>query len=160
VRPGTTALAAAILLMACGPKNAGGPGPSAPGSEPTGERPLLDEQSWAGLFENKQAAYYIEEQSTVWLVLRLTDDADEAEVLGHVFGIIANKFDYSVDPRTSLVLIAYKGRVEERKNYGIKVTVEALALLQAGKITIDELTEDAGYIMNADIRALKPFITK
>jgi hypothetical protein len=148
-------------MAACGDRAAGGKTTTPPpGGAGPDERSLLDEESWAGLFEDEQAAYYIEQEGTIWLVLRLTDDADEAKVLGHVFGIIANKFDYSLDPRTHLVLIAYKGRVEERKNYGIKVSVEDLSRLQAGDITIDELTEDAGYIMNADIRALKPFITK
>ena len=150
-----------LVLASCGPKPPAGPGPEVPGggAEP-GDRPELDEKSWAGLFEDEQAAYYVEADDTLWLVLRLTGDADEAEVLGHVFGIIANKFDYSLDPRKHVVLIAYKGKVEKRRNYGIKVSVESLALLQAGEITIDELTEEAGYIMNADISALKPFITK
>ena len=75
-------------------------------------------------------------------------------------GIVANKFDYSQDPRTNLVLIAYKGRVEQRRNHGIKVAIDALHLLQKGEVTIDDITEDAGYIVNADISALKPFITK
>jgi len=147
----------ALALAACGPKAPPSPPPAAP---PAGERPLLDEQSWASLFEKEQAAYFIEAESTVWLVLRLTEDADEASVLGHVFGIVANRFDWSIDPRTNLVLIAYKGAVEKRQNYGIKVRIETLSLLQAGQITIDELTEEAGYLMNADLGALKPFITK
>jgi len=150
-----------LALTACGPRPPAGAGPQVPagGTDPDA-RTELDETSWADLFQEEQAAYYIENEDTLWLVLRLTGEADEAEVLGHVFGIIANKFDYSLDPRKHIVLIAYKGKVEERRNYGIKVDVDALALLQAGEITIDELTEDAGYIMNADISALKPFITK
>jgi len=159
VRP--QAFVLCLALAACGPRSPSGPGPQTPGGggDPEG-RPALEETSWADLFEEEQAAYYIENEDTLWLVLRLTGDADEANVLGHVFGILANKFDYSIDPRKHIVLLAYKGKVEQRKNYGIKVGVDALALLQAGKITIDELTEDAGYIMNADINALKPFITK
>ncbi len=154
------AIVLCLALAACGPRPSG-PGPQVPGggTEPGG-RPVLEAKSWADLFEEEQAAYYVENDDTLWLVLRLTGDADEADVLGHVFGIMANKFDYSLDPRKHIVLIAYKGKVEQRKNYGIKVDVDALALLQAGEITIDELTEDAGYIMNADISALKPFITK
>jgi hypothetical protein len=156
VTPGLKA-APFILLLACGPKSPTTPAPT----EPTqSDRPLLDEAGWAGLFEEEQAAYYIENEGTIWLVLRLTDDADELEVLGHVFGIVANKFDYSQDTRRNLVLIAYKGRVEQRRNHGIKVAIDALHLLQKGEVTIDEITEDAGYIVNADISALKPFITK
>jgi hypothetical protein len=161
VTPGPQAIILGLALAACGPKPPSGPGPQVPGgdADPDG-RIKLDETSWAGLFEEEQAAYYVESDDTLWLVLRLTGDANEAEVLGHVFGIIANKFDYSADPRKHIVLIAYKGKVEKRKNYGIRIGVDALLLLQTGKITIDELTEDAGYIMNADISALKPFITK
>jgi hypothetical protein len=151
-------LALALALAACGPKNSG---PSrTPDKDDQPARPVLDAGEWASMFEEEQAAYYIENEGSVWLVLRLTDEADEAEVLGHVFGIIANRFDYSSDPRKNLVLIAYKGRVEDRRNYGIRVTFDALSNLQAGNITIDELTEEAGYILNGDISALKPFITK
>lgn len=114
------------------------------------------------LFEEGQAAYYLEHQDTVWLVARLAEGNEQGALTKlalHLLGRIAENFDFTTDPRTELVIIVYMGLIEQEINYGIKVSIDDLSRLQRNEVAMPDLLNMLTEVVNIDLTAIKPYIT-
>lgn len=159
--------AAVLLLVAAGVCGAcSGTQKGAAGAAPSNKcerAPGLAELSPGGFhkyFESHQAAYYVAEGDNLLLAVRVKEELDTAEVLGKLLALVATKFDFKCEKRKQIILVSYKGFIEEKRNVGMLVEVTDLRLLQSEVIDIDELSERAKYIEGLDLGSVKSLIVK
>jgi hypothetical protein len=157
-------MAAALLLLAAaacsGAHKAGGGAAPAAKCKPAEGLAELSPQSFHGFFESQQAAYYVAEGDNLLLAVRVKEEMDTAEVLGKLLALVATKFDFRCEKRKQIILVSYKGFIEEKRNIGMLVDVTDLRLLQGEVIDIDELSERARYIEGLDLGSIKSLIVK
>jgi hypothetical protein len=157
------ALAVAILAACCGGRPGGGPAPVEPDDVTAPAGPPLSQESYLDLFEEDQAAYYIDYQDTVWLVMRVAeghDDATLTKVALHLLTRLVQDYDLTSDERSEVVIIVYMGALEQRANYGIKASIEDLARVQRGELSMAEMMESLSEIVDIDLMAIRPYITE
>ena len=153
-----------LALLAAG--GCSGAHKAAPGAEPAGTcKPAaglveLSPKTFHGFFESQQAAYYVAEGDNLLLAVRVKEEKDTAEVLGKLLVLVATKFDFRCEKRKQIILVSYKGFIEEKRNVGMLVEVTDLRLLQGEVIDIDELSERAKYIERLDLGSIKSLIVK
>ncbi len=123
-------------------------------------RKTLRPQTFRALFEAGQAVYYIEENGTVLLLIRLKEEIDPAETLGKFLALAVRKFDFVCDDREKLILVCYQGALEERRNVGVMISVDDLKSLQEGRIEIDTLSERASYVEGLDVSSVQHLVVK
>ena len=154
------ALALAVGCGCSGAKKDGKTSTSASSCVPKTGTQLLMPQTYHKFFEKDQAAYYLEEGSNLLLAIRVKEELNPAEVMGKFLALVTSKFDFGCDTREKLILICYKGLIEEKRNVGMMVTVGDLRLMQEGTIGIDELSDRAKYVEGLDLSSIKPLIIK
>jgi len=102
----------------------------------------------------------VAEGDNLLLAIRIKEDMETAEVMGKFLVLITSKFDFYCDKRKQIILVCYKGLIEEKRNIGMLIEVSDLKMLQKGIIDIDELSERAKYIEGLDMGSVKSLIYK
>lgn len=120
----------------------------------------LNPQTYHKYFEKHQAAYYVAEGDNLLLAIRIKEDMETAEVMGKFLVLVTSRFDFYCDKRKQIILVCYKGLIEEKRNIGMLIEVSDLKMLQKGIIDIDELSERAKYIEGLDMGSVKSLIYK
>ena len=157
---------AIVFAAACSGRNGGGPVKPDNGGNGTYVPPVdgdaLSQDSYSSMFEEGQAAYYIDHQDTVWLVVRVAEGSDDetlTTVVLHLLSRLTEEFDFTQDARAEVVILAYEGILEKKHNYGIKVEIANLKKLQATTLSMPDLLQTLTEVVNINLVALKPYIT-
>jgi len=158
-------IAAAVLLLAfcgCGGERKAGAGTPAkqPSCELAPDTSELKPEPFQKLFASHQAAYYVAEGDNILLAIRIKEDLDTAEVMGKFLALVTTKFDFACEKHAQIILVCYKGFIEEKRNIGMLLDIGDLRLLQKGDIGIDEIADRARYIEGLDLGSVKSLIYK
>ena len=162
-------IAAAVLPLAfclafcgCGGERKAGAGTPAkqPSCSRTPDTTELKPEPFQKMFASHQAAYYVAEGENILLVIRIKEDLDTAEVMGKFLALVTTKFDFVCEKHAQIILVCYKGIIEEKRNIGMLLDIVDLRLLQRGDIGIEELTDRARYIEGLDLGSVKSLIYK
>jgi hypothetical protein len=157
-------IAATVLLLAfcgCGGEHKAGVGtPAKQSCSRTPDTTELKPEPFQKMFKSHQAAYYVAEGENILLAIRVKEDLDTAEVMGKFLALVTTKFDFVCEKHVQIILVCYKGFIEEKRNIGMLLDIGDLRLLQRGDIGIEELSDRARYIEGLDLGSVKSLIYK
>lgn len=121
---------------------------------------VLNPENFNRYFKKKQAAYYIEEGENLLLAIRIKKSAEIEEVIGRFFSLIITKFDFHCDSRKKIIIVCYKGYIEEKNNIGMLLDVKDITKFQDGVLSLDELSERIKYVKGLNLSSVKPLLIK